>query len=57
MPYWTVYTRRYGKRLYISGTDEYGYPTYTENEKEAWKFYCFDTAMSYFGLGCAIIKH
>lgn len=29
--YWIVY--RKGK--YVSGTDEYGYPTHTENEDEA----------------------
>jgi hypothetical protein len=57
MNYWTVYTRRYGKRLYVAGTDEYGYPLYTENEKEAWKFRCFETAKNYLDYGCVIIRH
>lgn len=57
MTYWTVYKRQHGKCLYISGTDQYGYPIYTENEKEAWKFRCFDMAMSFFNLGHVIIKH
>ena len=57
MTYWTVYKRQHGKRLYISGTDQYGYPIHTENEKEAWQFRCFDTAMSFFQFGYVIIKH
>lgn len=57
MNYWTVYTRKFGKRLYVSGTDEYGYPLYTENEKEAWQFKCFDVAMSYLDFGCVVTKH
>ena len=57
MPYWTVQKRENGKWVYVSGTDEYGYPNHTENEDEAWKFYDFNTAMSFFNLGYIIMKH
>ena len=57
MNYWTVCKRHKGKWLYISGTDEYGYPIHTENEKEAWQFCCFDTAMRYLDFGCVITRH
>ena len=57
LTYWTVCKRNKGKWLYISGTDEYGYPIHTENEKEAWQFRCLDTAMNFFGLGYMIQKH
>ena len=50
--YWIVFKN--GK--YVSGTDEFGYPTHTKDKKEAFKFYNFDTAMSYFRLGYAVIK-
>ena len=57
MNYWTVYTKKFGKRLYVSGTDEYGYPTYTEHEREAFRFYCFNTAMSYLDWGYVVTRH
>lgn len=50
--YWIVFKN--GE--YVSGTDEFGYPLHTKNEKDAWKFYDFNVAMSYFNLGYAIIK-
>ena len=50
--YWIVFKN--GK--YVSGTDEFGYPTHTKDRKEAFKFYNFDTAMSFFNLGYSIIK-
>jgi len=57
MYYWLVYKPQNGKRLYVAGTDEYGYPTHTEDESEAYKFYNFGTAMSYFNLGYCIVKY
>ena len=56
MNYWIVFKIDNGRFLYISGTDEYGYPEHTEVEAEAWKFKDFNTAMSYFGLGYGISK-
>ena len=50
--YWVVFKN--GE--YISGMDEFGYPLHTKNREEAWKFYDFNDAMSYFNLGYAIIK-
>ena len=52
MPYWIVFK---GDK-YISGTDEYGYPLHTTNPDDAWKFYDFNIAMSYFNLGYSIEK-
>lgn len=52
MEYWIVF--KDGK--YIANTDEFSYPEYTTEITKAWKFYDFDTAMSYFNLGYAIIK-
>ena len=51
--YWIVFKN--GE--YVSGTDEFGYPTHTKDRKEAFKFYNFDTAMSFFNLGYAVIKN
>jgi len=42
---------------YVSGTDEFGYPLHTKDKSKAFKFYDFDTAMSYFNLGYAVIKN
>ena len=52
MPYWIVFK----KGQYVSGIDENGYPLHTENKDDAWKFYDFDVAMSYFNLGYCIQK-
>lgn len=51
--YWTVFKN--GE--YVSGTDEFGYPLHTKDKSKAFKFYDFDTAMSYFNLGYAVIKN
>ena len=56
MNYWVVFKINNGRFLYISGTDEYGYPKHTEIEAEAWRFKNFNTAMGYFGLGYTISK-
>ena len=50
--YWVVFKN--GK--YVSGTDKFGYPIHTTNESEAFKFYDFNMAMTFFHLGYAIIK-
>ena len=52
MQYWIVFK----KGQYVSGTDENGYPLHTEDKDDAWKFYDFDVAMSYFNLGYCIQK-
>lgn len=52
MNYWIAFKN--GE--YVAGTDEFGHPLHTKNEKEAWKFYDFHVAMSYLNLGYAIIK-
>lgn len=57
MTYWTVQKYHNGKWIYVSETDEYGYPIHTDKESEAWKFYDFNTAMSFFELGYIIMKH
>ena len=57
MTYWTVEKYQNGKCIYVSGTDEFGYPTHTDNKYDAWKFYDFGTAMNYFHLGYTIMKH
>jgi hypothetical protein len=56
MNYWIVFKIKNHKFLYVDGTDEYGYPTHTEDESQAWKFYDFDTAMSYVTMGYAVQK-
>ena len=56
MTYWAVFKIRNKKFIYLSGTDEYGYPKHTEHESEAWKFYDFNVAMSYFNQGYTIKK-
>jgi hypothetical protein len=50
--YWIVF--KHGE--YVSGTDEFGYPLHTKDKSKAFKFYDFNTAMSFFGLGYAVIK-
>lgn len=50
--YWIVFKNG----VYVSGTDGFGYPTHTKDIKEAFKFYDYNTAMSYFNLGYNIIK-
>ena len=52
MAYWIVFKN--GE--YVSGTDEFGYPLHTKDKNKAFKFYDFNTAMSYFNLGYAVIK-
>lgn len=54
MNYWLVFKIKNGRRIYVSETDEFGYPRHTENVSETWRFYNFDTAMSYFELGYTI---
>jgi hypothetical protein len=56
MNYWVVFKIKNGCFFYVSGTDEFGYPTHTTVEEEAWKFNNFNTAMSYFNLGYTIEK-
>ena len=50
--YWIVFKN--GE--YVSGTDEFGYPLHTKDRNKAFKFYDFNTAMSFFNLGYAVIK-
>lgn len=50
--YWIAYKN--GE--YISGTDEFGYPIHTKDRKQAYKFYNFNVAMTYFSMGYCIIK-
>ena len=57
MPYWLVFKYENGKRIYVSCSDEFGYLLHTENKDEAWKFYDFNHAMSFFNLGYTIEKH
>lgn len=52
MPYWIAFKN--GE--YVSGTDEFGYPTHTKRQSKAWKFYDFDVVMTYFSLGYVIMK-
>ena len=56
MKYWIVCKVQNGKFIYVSGTDEYGYPMHAEDKSEAWRFYDFNVAMSYFNQGYAILK-
>lgn len=51
--YWIVFKN--GE--YVSGTDEFGYPLHTKDRSKAFKFYDFNTAMSFFNLGYAVIKN
>lgn len=50
--YWIVF--KHGE--YVSGTDEFGYPLHTKDKSKAFKFYNFNTAMSFFNLGYSVIK-
>jgi len=54
--FWDEYWIAFKNGEFVSGTDEFGYPIHTKNKEEAFKFYDFDTAMSYVSLGYAIIK-
>ena len=51
--YWIVFKN--GE--YVSGTDEFGYPFHTKDRNKAFKFYDFNTAMSFFNLGYSVIKN
>ena len=51
--YWIVFKN--GE--YVSGTDEFGYPLHTKDRNKAFKFYDFNTAMSFFNLGYSVIKN
>ena len=51
-PYWLLCK---GKD-YISGTDEYGYPTHSKDRNQAWKFYDFTIVMSYVSMGYCAVK-
>ena len=55
MSYSLVFKYEKMKRVYVSGTDEFGYPLHTDDESKAWKFYDINTAMSYYNLGYGII--
>ena len=50
--YWIVFK----EGEYVAGTDEFGYPIHTKDKKKAFKFYDFNTAISYLNLGYSIIK-
>ena len=52
----TNYWIAFKKGEYIAGTDEFGYPLHTNDEKEAWRFYDLNTAMSFLAFGYTIIK-
>lgn len=54
--YWIVYKIDKGRFKYVSGTDEFGYPIHTENEKDAFHFDDFNIAMSFFHLGYCVSK-
>lgn len=54
--YWIVKKHINGKICYVSGTDQYGLPTHTYDINKAWKFYNFDTPMSFLNLGYVIEK-
>ncbi len=54
MEYWIVFKIKKRKFYYVSGTDRFGYPIHTENEKEAYHFKVFSEAMSYFPLGYVV---
>ena len=56
MMHWIVFKFEHGKYFYISGTDKYGNPVHTTEKREAWKFNDFNTAMSFFDLGYAVVK-
>lgn len=50
--YWVVFKN--GE--YVSGTDEFGYPTHTSDRNKAFKFYSFELVRIYLDLGYGAIK-
>lgn len=58
--YWIAYKRRHtdrgSKRVYISGFGVYGEPLHSFDEKDAFHFVTFDSAVQYRDLGYAICK-
>jgi hypothetical protein len=40
-----------GKKQFISGTDEYGYPMHSPNKDDAWKYREFSSVYAYIMLG------
>lgn len=52
MEYWIVYKNR----QYVTGTDEFGYPTHSANKDDAYHFLNFDVAWSFFTLGYTVEK-
>lgn len=52
MYYWIAFKNG----VYVSGTDEFGYPLHTTNRQQAHKFHTFDAASVYLSLGYAILK-
>jgi hypothetical protein len=57
MTYWVVFKIQNGRHLYVTGTDECGYPKHSVILSEAWKFRDFNIAMNYFNLGYIIEKY
>lgn len=55
--FWDEYWIVFKNGEYVSGTDEFGYPLHTKDKSKAFKFYDFNTAISYFNLGYAVIKN
>lgn len=41
---------------YVSGTNRFGKPTHAKGLRDAWKFYDFNVAMCYVGLGYSLIQ-
>lgn len=56
MEYWIVFKIKKDKFYYVSGTDEYGNPMHTTDEKMALHFRIFSEAMEYFPLGYVVSK-
>lgn len=49
--YWIMAKRIDGKKQFISGTDEYGYPMHSPNKDDAWKYREFSSVYAYIMLG------
>lgn len=54
--YWIASKIIGGKIMYVSGTDEYGYPAHSANIDEAWKHRAFSSVYALIMMGYHVTK-
>ena len=54
--YWIASKRIDGKIMYVSGTDDYGYPTHSRSIDEAWRYRWFSSVYALISLGYHVTR-